>query len=511
MTAPIWMALPPEVHSALISNGPGPGSMLTAAGAWQSLSTEYSSAAAELATVLGEVQAGSWEGPSADRYVAAHGPYLAWLIQAGANSAAAAVEHQTAAAAFTEALAMMPTLPELALNHTLHGVLLATNFFGVNTIPIALNEADYVRMWIQAATAMSTYQAVSGAAVGAIPTTTPAPLLLKPGVGESGEASAASQQVAAQAQAADVGSALENSNSITDLLTWYTDAVNEIYEPIINFLTDPLGNAEQLITDFMTDPAAALVTWGPFLFAVAYQAFSWAGALTTYPQLLIQPLLWIVIGSVYYYGESLAAQDAVPPGQDTAVASPAPQQTTNVRPEQSNPFALAGLPGGGVSAVGAGAAPGAGAPTTAPSPPAAPTALLAPYAIAGGHPGEGFTPTVRDKSSASAPAVGIPAAASGVAASLADRRRRRRKRDAKLEQHAYADAFMDYDDPAPDPHPESDPRVVASEYGAGIMGFTGTADGPDTAPAGLTSLADDFDSGPAEPMLPGTWEPPNDR
>ncbi|OBJ50848.1 PPE family protein [Mycobacterium sp. 1423905.2] len=496
----MWMALPPEVHSALLTSGPGPGSLLAAAGGYQALSAEYAEAMADLTGLLGAVQAGAWQGPSAEQYVAAHVPYLAWLAQARGKSDAAAAQHEAAAAAYTTAVAMMPTLPELAANHVIHGVLVATNFFGINTIPIALNEADYVRMWIQAATSMTGYEAASAAALGAVPPTAPAPMVM------TAEATDAAQtsQLAAAAPAADSGSQLNLADIISQLLQGYMNYVQQLFEPITNFLQDPVGNTIKLITDFMTNPSQALVTWGPFLFAIAYQAFSWVGASLTYPQLLLQPLLAITLGVVIGVAQQFLEQAPALAAEGGAAAAAIPAVVAH-----QSTWPVAGLAPTVAGPAGAPAASAAGSAGAAPTSaaPAAPATTIVPYAVGGMDPGEGFTPILRDKTSAKAPAASVPAAAAAVSAR--DRRLARRKRKDTMPERQYADEFMDYDGGS-GAAPEQEPTVAASALGAGQMGFGGTEANGQADAAGLITLpGDSFGGGPTSPMLPTTWESDN--
>ena len=472
--APVWMASPPEVHSALLSAGPGPGPLLAAAGAWTSLSAEYATAAAELTGVLGETQAGAWEGPTAEQYAAAHAPYLVWLQQASADSAGVAAQHEIAAAAYTAALGAMPSLGELAANHTVHGVLTATNFFGVNTIPIALNEADYARMWAQAATVMSAYQATSGAALASAPRSSPAPSIVRPG-GEANDATVNAQQSS-------------------------SDPISDFFNQLAKFLQDFFQNISKMLQDFWSNLPSLLAANGPLLFFVAYQVFfnavgwpTW-GAILTAPFLI--PLL-LGIGLSYL----LTAPAEIAPVAAGAAATPL---VTSTKPASLLPaVALAPTVATPAGAPATSVAAGSGA---APAPAPAPSASTLAYLVAyGGDPESGVGPTVGGRGGAKAPAATIPAAGAA-AASRAEARARRRRR---AEMRDHSDEYLDMDsDIGVAPDYGDDERPAAAVSGAGTLGFAGTAPKNDTfRAAGLTKLTDgEFGSGPRTPMMPGTWE-----
>ncbi len=154
-----WHALPPEMNTALLMAGPGPAPMLEAAAGWEAFASALDAQAIEVGALLASLQA-AWTGSGSDHATAAITPMMTWLQDAAQTSRRRGMQAAAQAASYIKALAMTPSLPEIATNHVTHTVLSATNFLGINLVPIGLNETDYfVRMWTQASTVMDFYQA----------------------------------------------------------------------------------------------------------------------------------------------------------------------------------------------------------------------------------------------------------------------------------------------------------------------------------------------------------------
>ncbi|BBZ22108.1 PPE family protein [Mycolicibacter hiberniae] len=500
MTAPVWLASPPEVHSALLSAGPGPGPLLESASAWTAMSAEYAEVAAELDAVLAGVQASAWQGPSALEYAAAHQPYLSWLAESAVTSTTAANLHRTAAAAYTTALAGMPTLAELAANHAVHATLVATNFFGINTIPIALNEADYARMWVQAAEMMTLYQGIAGAALASVPLAAPAPPIL--------------------ASAAEAAPPVSWEQQVADLLRQYNMG---FADPIAKWLWSLLGVDGYPIEAFpFASSVSQMLLQIPGMSPILAGALGWS---TFHTLTLLWPLGQIAVQMAIPIVMAAAPALAAAAGLGALGAIGAVGALDHM-PEPTPPLPVAGT----ATPVAAGAPVPAGAEACPCAEPISSAGQPAPVNVsagmpaggpAGGGPGVGFGPTSclylvssvasparrssgarRSRSAEEDAAEDQDAPADAAALTLAQQRRRRQR----VKQRGFGDEYMDMN-VSVTPDWGAPATASASGSGAGPLGFAGTAADGRRRAAGIAVLTGDgLDTELRVPMLPGSWD-----
>ncbi len=186
-------SLPPEINSARIYTGPGPGPLLAAAAAWDGLAAQLETFGAGYSAATSELQGQSWSGQASTAMAAAAAPYIAWVTTTAGQAGQAAGQARAAAAAYEAAFAATVPPAVVMANRTLLATLVATNFFGQNTPAIAATEAVYAEMWAQDAAAMYGYAASASAAATLTPFSQP-PQTTNP-AGQSGQGAAVGQAV----------------------------------------------------------------------------------------------------------------------------------------------------------------------------------------------------------------------------------------------------------------------------------------------------------------------------
>jgi PPE-repeat protein len=184
---------PPEITSALIHSGPGPGSLLTAANVWRQLAVELGQTAADYASTVARI---SWQGPSAKAMILSTVPYVAWLHATAAQAAQLSMAATTMAGSFVAAQTAVVHPSVVTANRTQLAHLIATNFFGINFPAIAATEAQYIQMWAGNTTAMLGYHATSLQTMTLQPFTPPPTTSNPVGMAAQGAAVATAQAAA---------------------------------------------------------------------------------------------------------------------------------------------------------------------------------------------------------------------------------------------------------------------------------------------------------------------------
>ena len=141
-----FLALPPEVTSALVHSGPGAGSLIEASAAWQRIGTELGQLGQHL-HVGGVFAGGLWDGPSSAAMVQAVPPSSPGCATPLSSAQQMASSTQAAATAFNAAQSAVVTPATVAANRTRLAQLIATDRLRPQPAAIAETEEQYQTMW----------------------------------------------------------------------------------------------------------------------------------------------------------------------------------------------------------------------------------------------------------------------------------------------------------------------------------------------------------------------------
>jgi PPE-repeat protein len=338
---------------------------------------------------------------------------------------------------------------------------------------------------------MSTYQAVATAAVASAPKTDPAPQIVnnpRPADGEFGGGG-------------DSGilPIIDNDAGDPYALSWWINRFLEVPQTLWRDVELIAQNPTQGFTQLFADVGGlASDEFGHALQAIEY-----------FPQLLALPLVLpaAAAGGVAGLSGLAGIQMEAAPAPDVPAATPQPHSL----PSASNSPAAVGVstsPGTTSASVSPSTASSVvSSAATTPPPAGGGPGFVPPYAV--GPPGIGVGSGMSSSAGSGAKKKGSePEGAVAAAAAIAQAHRRtRRRRLAGM--RGYGHEFMEMNinvDPDWGVPPQ---QAVASDQGAGPLGFAGTVRKEAVpAAAGLMTLDDDeFGGGPSMPIVPGSWNP----
>ncbi|WP_052493137.1 PPE domain-containing protein [Rhodococcus sp. MEB064] len=157
-TGVFWLPRTATVNSAALSLGAGPVPLLAAGTAWGGVAAAVADAAATVARVTAEL-AVTWSGDAAGAASAGLTSYTAWITAAAEHAASVSARATAQAAAVTTALAVMPSIPEIAAVKA--GRTTAYAVGGALTGAAQAADAADAALDVRAALVMEAYEAAS--------------------------------------------------------------------------------------------------------------------------------------------------------------------------------------------------------------------------------------------------------------------------------------------------------------------------------------------------------------